>query len=583
MENRGQHDDSTKLVEALRAALRENERLRKANSELQELQGSGAAVAIVGTGCRFAGGIASGADLWKLLEQEADAVCEPPLDRGWRSDALVPGCFLDRPGGFDAEFFGISPREALAMDPQQRLMLECSWEALERAGVDPLALRGTDSGVFFGSSLHDYTQNVRAIPELAGLMATGNAAAVLSGRVSYTLGLAGPSITVDTACSSALVALHLAVQALRRGECSLALVGGATIMAGEDMFIEFGRQGGLAADGRCKAFSAAADGAGWGEGAGVLVLERVSDAERAGRQVLALVRGSAVNQDGASNGLTAPNGPAQQRVITRALADAGVAATEVDAVEAHGTGTKLGDPIEAQALIATYGADRAPDDPLWLGSVKSNIGHTQAAAGAAGVIKMAEALQRGTLPRSLHAEHPSPHIDWSAGGVRALSAPRPLPKVDRPWRAGVSSFGISGTNAHVILEAAPDRPEPHAAPPAAAAGDTGSQYVPWVLSARGTNGLARQAARLSNAVAGSQPDPADVAWSLATTRAALEERAVLVGSDTAALTGALTALAGGAGSPAATADYVTGTARDLGGVVFVFPGQGSQWVGMGRV
>ena len=550
-------NDSAKLVEALRSALRENERLRKLADDLVPAQDE--AVAIVGTGCRYGGGVNSAAGLWDLIAGEADAVSAAPADRGWRPGAAGPGAFLDRAAGFDAGFFGISPREALGMDPQQRLGLECAWEALEQAGIDPLSLKGSATAVFFGSSLHDYAQRVRGVPELEGLLATGNAAAVLSGRVSYALGLEGPAATIDTACSSSLVALHLAVHALRRGECSLALVGGATIMATEDMFVEFGRQGGLAPDGRCKAFGAGADGTGWGEGVGVLVVERLSDAERAGHEVLAVVKGSAVNQDGASNGLTAPNGPAQQRVIRQALADAGLTAGDVDVVEAHGTGTKLGDPIEAQALLATYGQGR-DGDPLWLGSVKSNLGHTQAAAGVAGLLKMVEAMRHGVLPKTLHADEPSPHVDWSAGEVRLLDEARPWPAGDRPRRAAISSFGVSGTNAHVILEQAPERE------PAPAAGATDA-VVPWVLSARGAGGLARQARRLAAAAEGRSP--ADVGWSLATTRAALEERAVVIGTDPAAM---LTDLD----------EAVSGTARDQTGVVFVFPGQGSQWPGMGR-
>ncbi len=549
--------DSAKLVEALRSALRENERLRKLTEDMVPAKDE--PVVIVGTGCRFGGGVNSAAGLWDLVAREADAVTAAPADRGWRAGA-GPGVFLDRAGGFDAGFFGISPREALAMDPQQRLGLECAWEALEQAGIDPLSLKGSATAVYFGSSLHDYAQRVRGAPELEGLLATGNAPAVLSGRVAYALGLEGAAVTMDTACSSSLVALHLAANALRRGECSLALVGGATIMASDDMFVEFGRQGGLAPDGRCKAFGDGADGTGWGEGVGVLVVERLSDAERAGHEVLAVVRGTAVNQDGASNGLTAPNGPAQQRVIRQALADAGLTPADVDVVEAHGTGTKLGDPIEAQALLATYGQGRDDDRPLWLGSVKSNLGHTQAAAGVAGLLKMVEAMRNGVLPKTLHADEPSSHVDWSAGGVRLLDEARPWPSGDRPRRAGVSSFGVSGTNAHVILEQGPALVrEP--------AGETRDTVVPWVLSARGPGGLARQARRL--AVAAENASPADIGWSLATTRAALEERAVLIGTDPGAML-------------ADVGDAVTGTARDQTGVVFVFPGQGSQWAGMGR-
>jgi acyl transferase domain-containing protein len=568
--------------------------LHEARGRLAEAQAAAREpIAIVGMGCRYPGEVHSAQDLWELVESGGDIISEFPDNRGWEPDALASpglgsspagrGGFLGDAGEFDASFFGIGTREALMMDPQQRLLLEVTWEAIEHAGIDPESLRDSDTGVFAGVATSDHATRLMdaSLPDdLALYLSMGSNGSVLSGRLAYMFGFGGPAITIDTACSSSLVAVHLACRSLRAGECSLALAGGVTVYSTPLAFFLFSRQGGLSPDGRCKSFAAAADGTGFSEGAGLLLLERLSDAQRLGHDVLAVIRGSAVNQDGTSNGLTAPNGRAQERVIRKALADAALEAADVDAVEAHGTGTKLGDPIEAEALLASYGRKR--ERPLWLGSVKSNIGHSMAAAGIAGVIKLVMALKHGLLPRTLHVDEPTPHVDWQQGSAELLLEPVPWEQAEKPRRAAVSSFGMSGTNAHLILEEAP-APAPLSSEserPKVALELKDGVPVPWVVAAKSSRALRAQAQRLSEwATANPSAGVLDTGFSLTSTRSSFKSRAVVVGREQEELLSGLQALADGQ----AAANAVRGSADSYRGkVALLFGGAGGQWQGMAR-
>ncbi|MFE3098499.1 type I polyketide synthase, partial [Streptomyces sp. NPDC059248] len=579
-ETRGETREE-KLVEYLKWVTADLQETRRKLAELEAADEE--PMVIVGMACRYPGGVGSPGDLWRLVDEGVDAITEPPTDRDWDLERLNEKCYSTRSGFlqdaplFDAAFFGISPREALAMDPQQRILLETSWELFEHAGIDVSTLKGSRTGVFVGIVEESYL-GLNAPEELEGYLMTSKLSSVASGRVSYTYGFEGPALSLDTACSSSLVALHLAVRSLRSGESTLAVAGGVTVNGDPGGHIDFAKQRGLAADGRCKSFAAAADGTSWSEGAGLVLVERLSDARRLGHRIHAVIRGSAVNQDGASNGLAAPSGPAQERVIRQALADAGLSAADVDLVEAHGTGTTLGDPIEARALLATYGQGRPRERPLMLGSLKSNIGHSVAAAGVGGLIKVIEAMRHERMPRTLHVDAPTPEVDWDSGAVELLTSPKEWPRGERPRRAGVSSFGVSGTNCHVLLEEPEEleEAEPAAGELVPVGGVVGGGVVALVVSGGSLGGVRGVAGGLVSVVEGG--DVWGVARGLVEGRGVLGWRGVVVGSGRDGLVGGLGGLAGGGVVPGVVVG--SGPVVSGGRVVFVFPGQGHQWVGM---